>query len=325
MPQHPTSDDTDFPPQPCAESESDANGGLRLSAAAPIVSHGNAYTGTAVNRGGAETAPGALAAITDDCPRPRRSYVQLIRMAILNSPGHKLTVDQIYKRIGRNLEFDKRQGGGWRNTIRHTLSLHKNFVKLERPKGDPGKGHYWAVAHGGGPGSSDGAPQGAPQGAPDIPREAIGSLPGGEWLDAPLDLSEENRLSSRAEHEIARLRKKKNLTIGSSITPRSSAVRSAMTMSPRRVAATTRGPVVSRVRAKTAKLPPSASPSTSPARCYRDVSVFLAWPIGSLGGPKVQDDGAATSCGHFEDTFEDWRFGQLCQSEWMSRAQRAAT
>lgn len=111
MPPHPTSDDTNFHPQPYAESESDADGRLHLSGAAPIVNHGDAYTGTAENRGRAQTAPGALAAVTNDSSRPPHSYAQLIRMAILGSPGRKLILPQIYKWIGQNFKFYNRQGG----------------------------------------------------------------------------------------------------------------------------------------------------------------------------------------------------------------------
>lgn len=87
--------------------------------------------------------------IVDDGQKPPHSYAVLIAMSILRSPQRRLTLSQIYKWISDSYSFySASEASGWQNSIRHNLSLNKAFVKQERPKGDTGKGHYWAIEPG---------------------------------------------------------------------------------------------------------------------------------------------------------------------------------
>lgn len=95
--------------------------------------------------------PGNLPVIEDDGNKPSFSYSQLIAMAILRAPMRRLTLAQIYKWISESFSFYGRSadgGPGWQNSVRHNLSLNKAFMKVERPKDDPGKGHYWCIQSG---------------------------------------------------------------------------------------------------------------------------------------------------------------------------------
>ena len=79
-----------------------------------------------------------------DEEKPKQSYVRLIGEAILNSPEKKLVLSEIYKTIQTRYPYFKNRGSGWKNSIRHNLSLNDCFVKLGRSPN--GKGHFWTLS-----------------------------------------------------------------------------------------------------------------------------------------------------------------------------------
>ena len=78
-------------------------------------------------------------------PKPQVSYIMLIAHAIEGSPDKKLTLDEIYKHLMKTHPFFRGSYTGWKNSVRHNLSLNDCFIKLPKPLGKPGKGHYWTV------------------------------------------------------------------------------------------------------------------------------------------------------------------------------------
>uniref|UniRef100_A0A3B4AX51 Fork-head domain-containing protein n=1 Tax=Periophthalmus magnuspinnatus TaxID=409849 RepID=A0A3B4AX51_9GOBI len=66
--------------------------------------------------------------------KPPYSFSSLIFMAIEDSPGKKLPVKDIYEWIVNNFPYYRTATGGWRNSVRHNLSLSKSFRRIQRDK-----------------------------------------------------------------------------------------------------------------------------------------------------------------------------------------------
>lgn len=77
--------------------------------------------------------------------KPPFSYIALIVMAIQNSSSKKMTLNEIYQYLQTHFSFFQGQYQGWKNSVRHNLSLNECFIKLPKAMGKPGKGHYWTI------------------------------------------------------------------------------------------------------------------------------------------------------------------------------------
>ncbi|ODN02254.1 Forkhead box protein F1 [Orchesella cincta] len=77
--------------------------------------------------------------------KPPYSYIALIVMAIQASPTKRLTLSEIYQFLQQRFSFFRGPYQGWKNSVRHNLSLNECFIKLPKGLGRPGKGHYWTI------------------------------------------------------------------------------------------------------------------------------------------------------------------------------------
>ncbi|XP_003386176.1 PREDICTED: forkhead box protein N2-like [Amphimedon queenslandica] len=87
-----------------------------------------------------------LGNITSYFSRPPCSYSCLIAMALKASSSGCLPVHEIYRFVEQEYPFYKSAPEGWKNSIRHNLSMNQNFIKVQRPDGfQTKKGYYWAA------------------------------------------------------------------------------------------------------------------------------------------------------------------------------------
>ncbi|XP_076015654.1 forkhead box protein O4 [Genypterus blacodes] len=77
-----------------------------------------------------------------------QSYADLISQAIDNSPDKRLTLAQIYDWMVKTVPYfrdkgDSNSSAGWKNSIRHNLSLHNKFLRVHNES--TGKSSWWML------------------------------------------------------------------------------------------------------------------------------------------------------------------------------------
>lgn len=78
--------------------------------------------------------------------KPLFSYSQMITQAIDSTKEKKLNLNGIYRYMTEKYAYYRNQpAAGWQNSIRHNLSLSKNFNKAPRSTDEPGKGMKWEI------------------------------------------------------------------------------------------------------------------------------------------------------------------------------------
>ena len=74
--------------------------------------------------------------------KPPYSFSMLIFMAIESAPNKRLPVKDIYAWIMDNFRYFRNAPLGWKNSVRHNLSLNKCFKKVDRDKSQVSTLHF---------------------------------------------------------------------------------------------------------------------------------------------------------------------------------------
>ncbi|KAH1172795.1 forkhead box protein O3 [Mauremys mutica] len=131
-----------------------------LAPLAGVGTEGSGQAPGAAAAGGSGLSGGQPAAAPRKCSSRRNawgnlSYADLITRAIESAPDKRLTLSQIYDWMVRCVPYFKDKGdsnssAGWKNSIRHNLSLHSRFIRVQNE--GTGKSSWWMINPDGGKG-----------------------------------------------------------------------------------------------------------------------------------------------------------------------------
>ncbi|XP_071238670.1 forkhead box protein N3-like isoform X1 [Salvelinus alpinus] len=78
--------------------------------------------------------------------KPPYSFSCLIFMAVEDAPSKRLPVKEIYNWILEHFPYFANAPTGWKNSVRHNLSLNKCFKKVDKDRSQSiGKGSLWCI------------------------------------------------------------------------------------------------------------------------------------------------------------------------------------
>lgn len=96
------------------------------------------------------SSPSPHSSSSEKLSRPIVSYVLMITEALNSDPNGRMVLGDIYKYIANKWPYFKESAIGWKNSVRHNLSLNRNFHKEERITEDgkvmKTKGTWWRMS-----------------------------------------------------------------------------------------------------------------------------------------------------------------------------------